>query len=92
MGDKLPFGGVLYFWDGTRFCEVEEIPEIIGITAHMPVIEQTLVPDVSIEFTGRIEIPRNIRRLLLGWRARGPVRYRMLRKALRMLPMKGVGM
>lgn len=90
MGDGLPFGSVLYFGDGTRFCEVEEIPEFIETIAHMPVIEQTLVPDVSIGFTGRIEIPRNMRRLLLGWRARGPVRYRMLRKALRMLPIKGV--
>lgn len=89
MGEKLPFGGVLYFGDGTRFCEVEEIPEFISPACEF---EPAFKINTDMEFTGRISINRKTLRLLLGWRARGPVRYRMLRKALRMLPMKGVGM
>ena len=32
MGEKLPFGGTLFLSDGTKFCEVEEIPEFIETT------------------------------------------------------------
>lgn len=91
MGDKLPFSGVLYV-DGTKWCEVEEIPEFIGTTDPAPDYEPAFTQNADMVFTGRIEIPRKLRRLLLGWNASGPVRYRMLRKALRMLPIKGVAL
>lgn len=87
MGEKLPFGGTLFLHDGTRFCEVEE----------MPVFTETYDPDnppppmplfnADYEITATIDLStalaKAIRRTLLGWTARGPMRWRQVRKALR---------
>ena len=87
MGEKLPFGGTLFLSDGTKFWEVEEIPEFIETfdpynpPPPMPLFnadyEITTTIDLSTALT------KAMRRTLLGWTAKGPVRWRQVRKALR---------
>jgi hypothetical protein len=87
MGEKLPFGGTVFLSDGTKFCEVKEIP----------VFTETYDPDnppppmplfnADYEITATIDLStalaKAMRRTLLGWTARGPLRLRQVRKALR---------
>lgn len=88
MGEN-HFTGTLFLSDGTKFCEVEEIP----------VFTETFDPDsppppmpffnadyeITGTFTMNPTLLRTFRRVLLGWTAKGPVRWRQVRKALRMM-------
>ena len=88
MGEKLPFGGTLFLSDGMRFCEVEEIPEFIE--TYDPDNPPPPMPffNADYEITATIDLStapaKAIRRTLLGWTAKGPLRWRQVRKALRM--------
>lgn len=87
MGEKLPFGGTVFLSDGTKFCEVEEIPELIETT---PGPESVLpIPlfsirdyEVTVTIDTRAPWMKHLRRTLLGWTAKGPVRWRQVRKAM----------
>ena len=87
MGEK-HFGGTLFLSDGTKFCEVEEIPEFIetipGPEGVLP-IPLFSISDYEVTVTIDTHAPRmkHLRRTLVGWTAKGPVRWRQVRKALR---------
>ena len=89
MGEKLPFGGTLFLSDGTKFCEVEEIP--VFTETYDPDNPPPPMPffDADREYTATIELHtaqmRRLRRTMWFWRARGPLRWRQVRKALRSL-------
>lgn len=88
MGEKLPFGGTLFLSDGTKFCEVEEMPEFIETTPKpedvLPIPLFSLSDfEVTVTIDPRAPRMKHLRRILLGWTARGPVRWRQIRKALR---------
>ena len=89
MGEKLPFGGKVFLSDGTKFCEVEEIPEFIVTTPDAEDAPQVPMVNLDHEITGTFTMNptllRTFRRVLLGWTAKGPVRWRQVRKALRMM-------
>lgn len=88
MGEN-HFCGTLFLHDGTKLCEVEEIP----------VFTETCDPDnppppmpffngdyeITVTIDTRATGMKQARRILLGWTARGPVRWRQVRKALRSL-------
>ena len=90
MGEKLHFGGTLFMSDGTKFCEVEEIPELIETTPRpedvLP-IPLFSISDYEVTVTIDTRAPgmKQARRILLGWTAKGPLRWRQVRKALKML-------
>lgn len=87
MGEKLPFGGTIFLSDGTKFCDVEEIPEFIE--TYDPDNPPPPMPffNADREYTGTITMHpvqmRRLRRTLWFWTAKGPVRWRQVRKALR---------
>lgn len=87
MGEN-HFTGTLFLADGTKFCEVEEIPELIETTPGpegvLP-IPLFSISDYEVTVTIDTRAPgmKHLRRTLLGWTARGPVRWRQVRKALR---------
>ena len=87
MGEKLPFGGTLFLHDGTKFCEVEEIPEFTETydpdnpLPPMPLFNADYEITVTIDLS--TALAKAMRRTLLGWTAKGSVRWRQIRKALR---------
>ena len=88
MGEKLSFGGTLFLSDGTRFYEVEEIPEFIVTTGPDNPPPPMPLFNADYEITATIDLStalaKSMRRTLLGWAAKGPVRWRKVRKALMM--------
>lgn len=82
MGEELPFGGTLFLADGTKFCKVEEIP--VFTETYDPDNPPTPMPffNTDYEITVTFKPSRHIRRTLLGWTAKGPVRWRQVRKAM----------
>lgn len=88
MGEKLSFGGTLFLSDGTKFCEVEEIPEFIETTPRPEDAPQVPMINLDHEITGTFTMSpaslRIFRRVLLGWTAKGPLRWRQVMKAMRM--------
>ena len=86
MGEN-HFGGTVFLSDGTKFCEVEEI-QVITET-YDPDNPPPPMPffDADREYTATIEPHpaqmRRLRRTLWYWTAKGPVRWRQVRKALR---------
>ena len=89
MGDKLPFGGALFLHDGTKFIEVEEGQELVTTSSAPQTVNALATMNTRQEFTGTVEIPRmgrkQIMRLLLGWRAKGPLRKRALCNAVKIM-------
>jgi hypothetical protein len=86
MGEKLPFGGIVFLPDGTKICEVEEIPEFIETTPGPEDAPQVPMLNLDHEITGTFTMNptllRTFRRVLLGWTAKGPLRWRQVRKAM----------
>lgn len=80
MGEELTFGGQLFFGDGTKFCEVEEIPEFIEIRDNTPV--EPFLSDMECTCTFQMS-PRSLKlfvREMCGWKAKGPMRTRAVIK------------
>lgn len=80
MGEELPFGGQLFFGDGTKFCEVAEIPEFIGTVDNTPI--EPFMTDREFTFTFQMS-PRSskwLKRVSYGWKAKGPIRKRPISK------------
>jgi len=87
MGEK-HFGGTLFLLDGTKFCEVEEMPELIETTPGpegvLPIPLFSISDyEVMVTIDPRAQGMKHLRRTLVGWTAKGPVRWRQVRKALR---------
>jgi len=80
MGEELPFGVTLFFGDGHKFCEVEDIPEFIEIKSHTPI--KPMNTDAEITYTFEMS-PRSLKifvREMCGWKAKGPMRTRAVIK------------
>lgn len=88
VGEKLPFGGALFLHDGTKLCEVEEIP--VFSEPYDPENPPPPMPffDADREITGTLVIHptqmRRLRRTLWRWTAKGPLRWRAVLKAEKM--------
>lgn len=85
MGEELPFGVQLFFGDGMKFCDVQEIPEFIETIASAPIEP---IP-AEIEFYGTFQMsPRSLKvfvREMCGWKAKGPMRTRaVIREQVRL--------
>ena len=85
MGEELPFGGQLFFGNGMKFCDVQEIPEFIEIRDSTPIEP---IP-TDIEFHGTFQMsPRSLKvfvREMCGWKAKGPMRTRaVIREQIRL--------
>ena len=87
MGEN-HFSGTLFLSDGTKFCEVVEIPEFTETydqdnpTPLMPFFNADYEITATIDLS--TALAKAMRRTLLGWTAKGPVRWRQMRKVLRM--------
>lgn len=83
MGKDFQFGGCLYFEDGTKFVEVENIPELVISSEdeqdHEPIL--TAHDEISFKLLIRSFEMRRLRRTWIGWRAPGPLRLRQLARA-----------
>jgi len=88
MGENL-FCGTLFMSDGTKFCEVEEIP--VFTETYDPDNPPPPMPffndgyEITVTIDTRAPGMKRARRILLGWTAKGPLRWRQVRKALRMM-------
>lgn len=88
MGEN-HFGGTLFLSDGTTFCEVEEIPvftETYGPDnppMPMPLFNADYEITATIDLS--IALAKAMRRTLLGWTVKRPLRWQQIRKALRSL-------
>lgn len=93
MGEKSLFGGTLFLDDGTKLCEVQGIPEFSEITTGSD--SQPLpIPlfNTDYEIVEVCNLPpasrKTVRRTLLGWTAKGPLRWRQMRKMLGIISMR----
>lgn len=80
MGEELPFGGQLFFGDGMKFCDVQEIPEFIEIRDSTPI--EPILADGEFYCTFQMS-PRSLKffvREACGWKAKGPMRTRAVIK------------
>lgn len=85
MGEELPFGGQLFFGDGMKFCDVQEIQEFIETRNSTPI--KPFPSDA--EFTCSFQMsPRSLKvfvREVCGWKAKGPMRTRaVIREQIRL--------
>lgn len=79
---------VVHAHGGTRFCEVEEMPELIVTTPRpedvLPILPFSIGDyEVTVTIDTRAPGMKQARRILLGWTAKGPLRWRQVRKILR---------
>lgn len=83
MGADFQFGGCLYFGDGTKFVEVENIPELVIPAGDEQDHEPMFTAHDEVSFTLQIRSfrMRRLKRALLGWKAAGPLRWKQQKRA-----------
>lgn len=82
MGETSTIGTV-YLWDGTKCCSYSEIPEIDITFSQEELTPSKLSGNTDFKFVAHISLNQQIMRIMCGWSAKGPVRWRQLGKAIR---------
>ena len=80
MGEEMNLKGCLFFGDGTKFCDVAEIPEFVETRDNTPL--HPMRTDMEVMGTCQMS-PRSRKafvREMMGWKAKGPMRTRAVRK------------
>ena len=80
MGEELPFGGQLFFSDGTKLCEVTEIPEFIDTENSISIKPIPINVELGWTFQMSQRSLKRFMRIICGWRAKGPMRTRAVIK------------
>lgn len=81
MGEELPFGGRLFFGDGTKFCEVTEIPEFVETGDSTPIEPFMTGREFTFTFQMSQRSSKWLKRVSYGWKAKSPIRKRALYRA-----------
>lgn len=81
MGEEMNIKGCLFFGDGTKFCDVAEIPEFVETRDNTPLHPMRTDMEVMGTFQMSHRSCKAFVRMMMGWKAKGPMRIRAVRKA-----------
>lgn len=81
MGEEMNLKGCLFFGDGTKFCEVEEIPEFVETQDNTPLHPMLTDTEATATFQMSPRSRKAFVREMMGWKAKGPMRTRAVEKA-----------